>query len=122
MKEMVKSAKDIGVIYGLQQLGYSADYALKYLDTQYPLGFMGQPFSLWGDILGTVGGVLGALWLEAPYDLAAAMVGSYLSTDLWNQLARLVPKRYATPPPLVYTPPGIVPTLPVARGRYIVTY
>ena len=64
-----------------------------------------------------VGGVLGALYLKAPYDLAAAMVGGYLSTDLWNQLMRLIPMRVAAPPSLVYTtPPSTVvkPTAPPA--------
>lgn len=116
---MVKSAKGVGVIYGMQQLGYAADTGLKYVDTLYPQGFQGQPWSFWGDILGTIGGVLGALWLKAPYDLAAAMVGGYLSTNLWNQLVRLVPMR--APTALVYTPPGVAVMPPVTRGRYIIT-
>ena len=116
---MVKSIKDVGVIYGLQQLGFAADYALKYADTMRPEGLLGQPLSFWGDIIGTVGGVAGALYLNAPYDLAAAMVGGYLSTNLWNQLARLVPLRVATTPP-VYTPLGNVTTPAVtAKGRYV---
>lgn len=123
--KMVKSIKNIGVVYGLQQLGYAADYALKYADTLRPVGFLGQPISFWGDILGAVGGILGGLYLKAPYDQAAVMVGSYLSTDLWNQLARMVPMRVATPPPpgnLVYTPAGTVVTpLGVTPGRYVVT-
>jgi len=118
-RKMVKSIKDVGVIYGLQQLGFAADYALKYADTMRPEGLLGQPLSFWGDIIGTVGGVAGALYLNAPYDLAAAMVGGYLSTNLWNQLARLVPLRVATTPP-VYTPLGNVTTPAVtAKGRYV---
>jgi len=120
-RKMVKSIKQVGIIYGLQQLGYAADYGLKYADTLMPEGLLGQPLSLWGDIVGTIGGILGALYLKAPYDLAAAMVGGYLSTDLWNQVARMWPMRIATPPPLVYTPPGTVTTPAVAaKGRYIV--
>lgn len=125
--KMVKSIKDVGVIYGLQQLGYAADYALKYADTLRPVGFLGQPISFWGDILGTIGGIVGALKLRAPYDLAAAMVGGYLSTNLWNQLARMIPMRIATPPPtpnLVYTPAGTVVTPTPAgltTGRYVIT-
>jgi len=120
--KMVKSIKDVGVIYGLQQLGYAADYGLKYADTLAPTGFLGQPVSLWGDVLGTILGIWGALKLRAPYDLAAAIVGGYLSTNLWNHLARIVPMRVATPPPLVYTPPGTVTTPAVAAtGRYVVT-
>jgi len=119
--KMVKSIKDVGVIYGLQQLGYAADYGLKYANTLRPEGLLGQPIAFWGDILGAIGGVLGALYLRAPYDLAATMVGSYLSTDLWNQLARMVPMRVAMPPPLVYTPPGTVTTPAVTqKGRYVV--
>ena len=127
---MGKTIKDVGIIYGLQQLGFAADYGLKYADTLRPIGFLGQPISFWGDILGTIGGVAGALYLDAPYDLAAAMVGGYLSTDLWNQLARLVPMRVATPP-LVYTPPistvvrptpTVTPSAVVAQsGRYVIT-
>lgn len=117
--KMVKPIKTIGVTYGLQQLGFAADYALKYADTLRPVGFLGQPISFWGDILGAIGGVLGGLYLKAPYDKAAVIVGSYLSTDLWNQLARMVPMRVATAPPLVYTPPGTVTTPAVAaKGRY----
>jgi len=127
-RKMVKSIKDVGIIYGLQQLGFAADYGLKYADTLAPEGFLGQPISLWGDIFGSVGGILGALYLDEPYDLVAAMVGGYLSTDLWNQLARLVPMRVATPPQLVYTPGTVVrltPTPPAAAvvqpGRYQIT-
>ena len=137
-RKMVKSIKDVGTIYGLQQLGYATNYALRYADTLRPGGFLGQPISFWGDILGTVGGVAGALKLKAPYDLASAVIGGYLSTNLWNHLARLVPMGFATPP-LVYTPAGTVttpgmvytpapittttirPTPFVTKGRYVVT-
>ncbi|GAI33959.1 unnamed protein product, partial [marine sediment metagenome] len=89
------------------------------------------PVSLWGDLAGALGGILGAIYLDEPYDLAAVMIGSYLSTDLWNHLIRLTaapPALVATPPPLVYTPGNIVrptPTPPaaavVAPGRYQIT-
>jgi len=118
-RKMVKTIKDVGIIYGLQQLGFAADYGLKYADTLRPEGLLGQPISFWGDILGTVGGIAGALYLKAPYDLAAAMVGGYLSTDLWNQLTRLVPMGIATTP-LVYTSPGTITSPAVtAKGRYV---
>ena len=129
-RKMVKSIKDVGIIYGLQQLGFAADYGLKYADTLRPEGFLGQPVSFWGDILGAIGGIAGALYLDAPYDLVAAMVGGYLSTDLWNQLARMVPLRVARPPPLTYTPPSTVVkptptpvTVPTVTpiGRYQIT-
>ena len=118
---MVKTIKDIGVIYGLQHLGYAAGQGLRIADTLMPGGLFGQPISLWGDILGSVGGVLGALYLKAPYDLVAAVVGGYLSTDLWKQASRLIPLRVAVPPSLTFTPPGTVTTPTVAaRGRYVV--
>ena len=120
-RKMVKSIKDVGIIYGLQQLGFAADTGLKYVDTLRPAGILGQPISFWGDILGAIGGVLGALYLKAPYDLAAAVVGGYLTTDLWNQLARLYPMRVALPPQYTYTPPGTITTPAVtAKGRYAV--
>ncbi|TET87373.1 MAG: hypothetical protein E3J34_02160 [Dehalococcoidia bacterium] len=119
--------KDVGVIYGGELLGFSTDYGLKYLDTLRPVGWMGQPLSFWGDLLGAVGGVLGALYLEAPLNLLAALVGGYLATDLVNHLIRIAtPVAGRTPP--VYTPPGVYPppsvsTPPVAgaRGKYVVS-
>ncbi|GAJ14652.1 unnamed protein product, partial [marine sediment metagenome] len=129
-RKMVKSIKDVGVIYGLQQVGFGLDYALKWADTQMPAGLLGQPVSLWGDLAGTLGGLLGALYLGAPYDLVSAMVGGYLSTDLWNHLIRLTaPTLVARPPPLVYIPPPsatIVKPAPTAvvvtpSGRYQIT-
>ncbi|GAI01967.1 unnamed protein product, partial [marine sediment metagenome] len=129
-RKMVKTIKDVGIIYGLQQVGFGTDYALKWADTQMPLGFLGQPVSLWGDLAGTLGGILGALYLDEPYDLAAVMIGSYLSTDLWNHLIRLTAPAtlVARPPPLVYTPGNVVkpaPAVPtpaaVAPGRYQIT-
>lgn len=119
--KMVKSIKDVGIIYGLQQVGFATDYALKYADTLRPEGLLGQPLSLWGDILGVIGGIWGAMKLKAPYDLAAAMVGGYLSTDLWRHLARVVPLTRVATPPLVYTPPGTVTTPAItSAGRYAI--
>ena len=88
---------------------------------------MGQPLSFWGDLLGSIGGVLGALYLEAPLNLLAALVGGYLATDLVNHIIRIAtPVAGRTPP--VYTPPGVytppsVSTPPVAgaRGKYLVS-
>ena len=124
--KMVKTIKDVGVLYGLQQVGFGANYALKWADTQMPAGFLGQPVSLWGDIIGAVSGVLGALYLKDPFDLAAAMVGGYLSTDLWNHLIRLTTPGLlvARPPPLVYGSRYTVkPQLPQTTpgGRYVIT-
>jgi len=116
--------KDVGVIYGGELLGFSTDYGLKYLDTLRPEGWMGQPVSFWGDLLGAVGGVVGALYLEAPLTLLAALVGGYLATDLVNHIIRIAtPGLVATPPP-VYTPPAtyVPPAAPaVTAGTYRVT-
>ncbi len=110
-------AKDVGVVYGGELLGYSTAYALKYLDTLRPAGFMGQPLSFWGDLLGAAGGALGAIYMRAPYSLLSALVGGYLATDLVNHIIRLAPVAVATvtatPPTTtaVFIPPGTVETV-----------
>jgi len=119
--------KDIGVIYGGQLLGYSTDYALQYLDILRPGGWMGQPVSFWGDLLGSVGGVLGALYLNSPYNLLSALVGGYLATDLVNHILRLAPVAVVAVTPQVYVPPTTYATPAVRapsitnRGTYVVT-
>jgi len=119
--------KDVGVIYGGQLLGYSTDYALQYLDTLRPGGWMGQPISFWGDLLGSVGGVLGALYLDSPLNLLSALVGGYLATDLVNHIIRLSPVAVVAVTPTVYTPPMTYATPAVRaptftnRGTYVVT-
>ncbi len=111
--------KDVGVIYGGELLGFSADYGLKYLDTLRPEGWMGQPVSFWGDFLGAIGGVVGALYLEAPLNLLAALVGGYLATDLVNHIIRIATPVLVATPPAVYTPPGVY--TPPAAGTPAVT-
>ncbi len=103
--------KDVGIIYGGELMGFSTMHGLKALDTLRPEGFMGQPLSFWGDLLGAVGGAVGALYLDAPYSLLSALVGGYLATDLVTHMARIT-----KPPPDIPTPPEIV-----ARSRLIVT-
>ncbi len=117
--------KDVGVVYGGELLGFSADYGLKYLDTLRPEGWMGQPVSFWGDILGAIGGVVGALYLDAPLNLLAALVGGYLATDLVNHIIRIAtpPVLIVAVPPTVYTPgytPPAAPTPAVTSGTYVV--
>jgi len=118
--------KDVGVIYGGDVLGFSANYALEYLDTLRPEGFWGQPVSFWGDILGSVGGVIGALYLEAPLNLLSALIGGYLAADLVDHIIRIAttaplvarpPTVYT--PPMTYTPPSVAPA-GIAVGRYAV--
>ncbi len=118
----IRDYKDVGVIYGGQLLGFSTMHGLKYLDTQRPAGFMGQPLSFWGDLLGSIGGVIGALYLKAPYSLIAALVGGYLATDLVNHIIRIaapiagiaVPAQVAVPA-AQFTPGPPVLT----QGRYV---
>ncbi len=109
MKEMVirntkLDIKDVGVVYGGELLGFSTAHALKYLDTLRPAGFMGQPLSFWGDIIGAAGGALGALYLKSPYSLLSALVGGYLATDLVNHIIRLAP--VMLPATTIFVPTG----------------
>ena len=116
--------KDVGVIYGGELLGFSTGYGLRYLDTLRPEGWMGQPLSFWGDILGAAGGVIGALYLDAPLNLLSALVGGYLATDLVNHIIRIAPIAVVAVPPTVYTPPiqyvppPVTGVTPVTVGRY----
>ncbi len=130
--------KDVGVVYGGNVLGFSTDYGLKYLDTLRPAGWMGQPVSFWGDLLGAVGGALGALYLEAPYNLLSALVGGYLATDLINHIISIAgtpiigvaaplytPQiRYTPPSTFVRPAPTVIAPTPVVvtqTGRYQIT-
>ncbi len=103
--------KDVGVIYGGEVLGFSTAYALKYLDTLRPAGFMGQPLSFWGDLIGAAGGAIGALKLRAPYGLLSALVGGYLATDLVNHIIRLAPVAVAAVAPTAV----FIPSAPSAQ-------
>ncbi len=119
--------KDVGLIYGGNLLGYSTELGLKFLDTMRPEGWMGQPLSFWGDLLGAAGGVLGALYLDAPYSLLSALIGGYLATDMVEHIVRIaaplagvaIPPQF-TRPPIIVTPPVTVPPSVVAQGRYAV--
>jgi len=107
--------KDVGVVYGGELLGYSTAYALRYLDTLRPAGFMGQPLSFWGDLIGAAGGALGAIYWRAPYSLLSALVGGYLATDLVNHIIRLAPVAVVVP---TATPAAVfVPTASTAQRK-----
>ncbi len=102
-------------------------HGLKFLDALRPEGWMGQPLSFWGDVLGAAGGALGALYLDAPYSLISALVGGYLATDLVNHIVRIAgPTIRATIPPQIIPPQiTVTPTVTVtpsvaATGRYVV--
>ena len=117
----IRNYKDIGVIYGGELLGFSTMHGLKFLDTLRPIGFMGQPISFWGDLLGAVGGAVGALYLKAPYSLLAALVGGYLATDLVNHIVRIAaPIAGVAIPPQVAIPAVTVTPAVAAKGRYVV--
>ena len=117
---------DVGVIYGGQVLGYSVEYALKYIDTIAPAGFVGKPISFWGNLLGAAGGVYGAMNLSSPYNVIAALVGGYLTTDLLNQLIGMfAPATRVAVAPRVYVAPTTAPPVVVnhavaGTGRYVV--
>ena len=124
--KMVKTLRDVGVIYGGQQVGQGLEMALNWADIQRPAGLFGMPLSFWGDILGSIGGVVGALKLRAPWDLLAALIGGHMSTNLWRHLAGLIPAAaLAVPPTAVYVPQTtrytVKPTTPVvSQGRYMI--
>ncbi len=118
----IRDLKDVGVIYGGELLGFSTMHGLKFLDTLRPEGWMGQPLSFWGDVLGAAGGALGALYLDAPYSLISALVGGYLATDLVDHVVRIAaPIAGVAVPPQVVIPQITVTPPTTAKGRYIVT-
>ena len=127
--KMVKNIKDVAVVYGGQNIGQGIERAMQWVDTQYPEGVMGIQLSLLADIIGALGGVAGALYLGAPWDLLAALVGGHLSTDLWRHAeAMIMPlgMPVAVPPSRVYSrytvkPQTPIPQAPVPRGRYQIT-
>ena len=122
------NVKDVGIIYVLNGIGFTAEYGLNYLDTLRPEGILGQPVSFWGDLGGAILGFIGAVKLQAPMNLVSAMIGSYLATELIKHGIRMyqpieriaVPPRIFTPP-MVFTPPAtIVRPASIAVGRYAV--
>ena len=85
---------------------------------------MGLQLSLIADIIGAIGGVAGALYLGAPWDMLAALIGGHLSTDLWRHAEAMITPALpiAIPPAGLYTSrytvkPQIT-TAPTPRGRY----
>ncbi len=115
----IRDLKDVGIIYGGNLLGYSTELGLKFLDTLRPTGWMGQPLSFWGDILGAAGGAIGALYLEAPYSLISALIGGYLATDMVEHIIRIAaPIAGVAIPPQVVIPQITVTPPATAKGRY----
>ena len=131
--KMVETVRDVAVVYGGQHIGQGIERALIWADTQVPGGVMGVSLSLIGDIVGTIGGVAGALYLGAPWDMLSALIGGHLSTDLWRHAEAMITPVLpltAVPPSAVYgsrytvkpqpqASPQTARTLP--RGRYVIT-
>ena len=113
--------KDVGLIYGANFGGYGLAEGLRWLDTQRPAGFMGQPISFWGDLLGSIGGVVGALYLKSPYNVLSALVGGYLAVDLLKHVIRIAaPVIGVAVPVQVALPPGSTPAPVITTtGRYL---
>ncbi len=103
---------DVGVIYGGQLVGRSLSGILNYIDTIAPGVLFGQPISFWGELIGAIGGILGGVFLDYPYNFVATVVGASLAGDLMDKAISPTIIRIATPP----TPPSAV-----AKGRYAVT-
>ena len=102
--------RDVLVIYGGQHVGEGIRRLLLWCDAQKPEGIYGVKISLIGDVIGTIGGVAGALYLRPPYDMLMALIGGHLSTDLWRHAeaamapaARFVAAPAAAPPAATMT-------------------
>lgn len=76
--------RDVALLYGGMHLGRAVQRALQWADTQYPKSIFGLDPSLVADIGGAVLGVVGAVKLSSPWDILSALIGGYLSTDLWR--------------------------------------
>ncbi|MHA1262333.1 MAG: ImmA/IrrE family metallo-endopeptidase [Candidatus Freyarchaeota archaeon] len=98
----MKTLKDVAVVYGADHIGQGILRALDWLDTQYPGIVFGQDPSLVVDLVATLGGIWGALNLRDPYDMLAALLGGYISTDLWRQAEKIAaPAARFVPAPTV---------------------
>ena len=121
--------KDVAMIYGSLHVAKGISRAAEYLDAQYPGAILGQDPSLIIDLIGTAVGIAGPLWLKLPrpYDMLSALIGGYLSTDLWRHAERM-----AAPATVRFVPvktqetsgPSVKASTPaqtVTVGRYRVT-
>jgi len=124
------SVRDIALVYGGQHIGKGITRAMEYLDALYPGAVLGQDPSLIADIIGTVGGIVGGLYLRAPFDVLSVLIGGYMSTDLWRHAEKMVAPaavRFvpaASPATTVsrYTvKPETVPAGTAPKGRYMIT-
>lgn len=86
---MTLRVKDIALVYGGQHIGKGIVRGLEYLDTLYPGAIFGADPSLIADLFGTVGGIIGGLYLKEPFDVLSTLIGGYMSTDLWRQAEKM---------------------------------
>lgn len=107
---MTVSMRDIALIYGGQHIGKGITRAMEYLDALYPGAVFGADPSLIADIIGTIGGILGGMYLRRPWDMLSVLIGGYMSTDLWRHVERMV----AAPPVAAVRFVPAAPAAPVA--------
>ena len=126
-RKMVKTLRSVGIIYGGQHIGQGIERAMAWADVQMPGGILGLQPSLIADLIGAIGGVAGALYLRAPWDMLAALIGGHLSTDLWRHAEAMIAPSLplAVPPAGLYTSRYTVkpqiPTTLTPAGRYRIT-
>jgi len=122
---MVKGTRDIAIIYGGQHLGNAAERILAWADTQRPAGIMGRPISFWGDLAGTIGGVVGAMRLRAPWDMIAALMGGHMSTNLLRHFEAMFAAGLpvASKPVAAASLPAVVtpPASAFTQSKYVIT-
>lgn len=119
--------KEIGIVLAGDSLGVAAHEILMGLDTRYPT-FPIKP-SLLGDAAGLALAIYGGLNFNAPYDLLAAVVGGYVSMDLYRYIQQWIGvtptvrvAAVSTPRRITYTTQNdiaVKPT-PLANGKYVV--
>jgi len=134
-KQLAVSIRDIAFVYGGEHIGKGIVRGLEFLDVQYPGAVFGLDPSLIVDVAGSVGGVLGGLYLKPPFDILSVLIGGYMSTDLWRHAekmatpaagVRFVPvtatktetkvSGFAIKPEAEVVPTGTAPV-----GRYVIT-
>jgi len=132
-ENMAITVRDLAIVYGSQHIGKGIVRGLEYLDTLYPGAVFGADPSLVADLFGTVGGILGGLYLKSPFDVLSALIGGYMSTDLWRHAEKMAAPAVAvrfvpvTPTPevsqrTVKVPASTTqPAITSQKGRYRIT-
>lgn len=80
--------KKLLVLVGPQHLAKGLERGFQELDT-YIVGSPIQP-SLAANLLGAAGGMLGSLFVKAPWDEVLAIMGGHMSTKLWDYLEAMM--------------------------------